>query len=147
MVSLVVYFSRGKKTRKVAEVIAKELGTEAIDIKKEQPDASMADLLVVGSGTYGSKPGKPLTAYLEDLSIVNDKYAVCFATGMWNPKPTLSAMQKVLKVKGYRILEGFTCYGKWLFIKKGHPTTEDLNKAQEFARQIRMTAKVSTTAH
>lgn len=147
MVSLVVYVSRGKNTRKVAEVIAKELGNEAVDVKKQQPDASTADLLVIGSGTYGGKPGKQLKAYLENLSTVNDKYAACFATGMWNPRPALTKMQEVLKVKGYKILEGFTCYGRWLFIKRGHPTTEDLSKAQEFARQLRMVAKASTTAH
>ena len=147
MVSLVVYFSRGKKTRKVAEVIAKELGTEAIDIKRQQPDASTADLLVLGSGTYGGKPGKQLTAYLENLPTVNDKYAASFATGMWNPARNLTLMQEVLKAKGYKILEGFTCYGSWLFIKRGHPNTEDLNKAQEFARQLRMAAKASTTGH
>jgi len=47
---LVVYFSRGGKTRKVAEAIAQELGCEAVDAKKETPDVSGVELLIVGSG-------------------------------------------------------------------------------------------------
>jgi flavorubredoxin len=47
----VIYFSRGGNTRKIAEAMAEELGVIAVDVKKEQPDVSDADLLVVGSGT------------------------------------------------------------------------------------------------
>jgi flavodoxin len=35
MKSLVVYFSKDGKTRKVAEAIAQELNCEAIDVKKK----------------------------------------------------------------------------------------------------------------
>ena len=147
MVSMVVYFSRGKNTRKVAEVIAKELGTEAIDVKKQSPDASTADLLVIGSGTYGGKPGKRLTTYLKNLAPANGKNAACFATYIWNPTRNLTTMQETLKTKEYKIIESFACCGRWFLFKRGHPTTEELNKAQEFARQLRMTSKASTRSH
>ena len=50
MNSVVIYYSRGGNTRKVAEAIAEELGCPAIDIMAS-PDVSNADLLVAGSGT------------------------------------------------------------------------------------------------
>ena len=62
-----VYFSRGGNTRKIAEAIAEELRIKPIDVKTETPDVSDTDLLIVGSGTYGSKPGKEMVNYLENL--------------------------------------------------------------------------------
>lgn len=57
---LVVYYSRGGKTRKVAEAIAQQLGCEAVDVKKESPDVAGVDMLIVGSGQYPTKLQKTI---------------------------------------------------------------------------------------
>jgi len=82
---LVVYFSRGGKTRKVAEAIAQELGCEAVDVKKETPDVSGVELLTVGSGEYGWLH-KTLQGFLDSLQPSSNKKAAVFATAA-GPKP------------------------------------------------------------
>ena len=92
-----IYFSRGGNTRKIAEAMAEELEVTAVDVMKEQPDVSDVDLLVVGSGTYGSKPGKELVAYLENLKPVEGKKAACFSScASGDASRTLDAMKDIL---------------------------------------------------
>ena len=73
-----VYFSRGGNTRKIANAIAEELEINPIDVKKESPDVKNVELLIVGSGTYGGKPGKEMIEYLENLDDVKNKRAAFF---------------------------------------------------------------------
>jgi flavodoxin I len=77
---LVVYFSRGGKTRKVAEAISQELGCKAVDVEKETPDVSGVDLLLVGSGNYGGNTDDRLLGFLNDLKPSNGGIAAVFAT-------------------------------------------------------------------
>jgi flavodoxin len=135
-----VYFSRGGNTRKIAEAMAEELGVTAVDIKTEQPDVSDVDLLVVGSGTYGSKPGKDMVVYLENLKPVAGKKAACFSScASGDASKTLQAMKDVLSKKGYSTVDCFSCLGKWLMglSRRGHPSDEELAQAREFAKKIK----------
>jgi len=135
---VLIYFSRGGNTRKVADAIAKELEISPIDVKKEQPEVSSADLLVVGSGTYGGKPGKEMVAYLQNLKPVTGKKAACFASCAGDASKTLAAMKEILNSKGYSILDCFSCFGKFAGLsKRGHPSEEELNQAREFARKLK----------
>jgi flavodoxin len=137
-----VYFSRGGNTRKIAEVMAEELGVMAVDVKKEQPDVSDVDLLVVGSGTYGSKPGKGMVAYLENLKPVAGKKAACFSScASGDASKTLQAMKGILSKKGYSNVDCFSCLGKWLMglSRRGHPSDEELAQAREFAKKLKST--------
>jgi flavodoxin len=132
-----VYFSRGGNTRKIAEAIAKELEITAIDVKKKSPDVSNVDMLIVGSGTYGGKPGKPMVAYLENLEQATGKLAACFSSCAGDASKTLAAMKEILNKKGYKIVDCFSCFGKFAGLaKRGHPTDEELNQAREFAKKL-----------
>jgi flavodoxin I len=132
-----VYFSRGGNTRKIAEAIAKELEITPVDVKRESPDVSDADLLIVGSGTYGGKPGKEMVAFLEKLKSVKGKRAACFSSCAGDASKTLAAIKDILTKKGYTIGDCFSCYGKFVgIVKRGHPTEDELNKAREFARKL-----------
>ncbi len=86
MKSLVVYFSKGGKTRKVAEAIAQELNCRAIDIKKKIPDISAVNLRVIGIGNYGGKPGKELQEFLENLQSPS-KIKIAFFATSGGPEP------------------------------------------------------------
>jgi flavodoxin len=137
-----VYFSRGGNTRRIAEVIAEELGVTGVDVVKEKPDVSDVDLLVVGSGTYGGKPGKGMVSYLENLKPVGEKKAACFSScASGDASKTLQAMKGILSTKGYSTVDCFSCLGKWLMglSRRGHPSDEELAQAREFAKKLKST--------
>jgi flavodoxin I len=134
---LVVYFSRGGKTRKVAEAIAQELGCEAVDVKKETPDVSGVELLIVGSGEYGWLH-KTLQGFLDSLQPSSNKKAAVFATA-GGPKPKcIRVIQEALETKGYKVISSFKCRGQLLFfLNRGHPTEDDLKNAKAFASDLK----------
>ncbi len=134
-----VYFSRGGNTRKIAEAIAEELQITPIDVKKDSPDVSNTDVLIIGSGTYGGKPGKEMVAYLENLKPVTEKRAACFASCAGDSTKALATMKEILNRKGYSIIDCFSCFGKFAGLtKRGHPSAEELNQAKEFAKKLKM---------
>ena len=134
---LVVYFSRGGKTRKVAEAIAQELGCKAVDIKKETPDVSEVDVLVVGSGNYGSKPHKKIQEFIDSLQPTSKCKAAVFATSGGPDPKCIDIMEEALKTKGYNVVSSFYCPGKFLFANRGRPNEEDLKNAEKFAAELK----------
>jgi flavodoxin len=136
---LVVYFSRGGKTGKIAEAIADELGCKSVDIKKERPDLSEADMLIVGSGNYGGKPGKELEEFLDKLQPVNNRKAAIFVTSGGPEPKSLEIIQKFLETKGYKVISNFDCRGRMLLLNRGHPNEDDLKRARVFASDLKKT--------
>lgn len=134
---LVVYYSRGGRTRRVAEAIAKELGCGAIDVSKGMPEASGSEFLVVGSGTYGGMPGPGIGDFLRAIPQAAGGKAAVFATSAGpNPK-SIPKMRSALEGKGYAVVSSFDCRGKFLFINIGHPDEKDLENARAFARALK----------
>ena len=140
MESLVVYFSRGGKTRTVAEAIAQELGCKAIDIKKETPDPSGVDMLLVGSGNYGGKTDNKLLTFINNLQPNTAKQAAVFATSGGLAPKVISVLQEALEARGYKVGSSFKCRGKFLFTNRGHPNEEDLKNAKAFAHDLQKTS-------
>ncbi|MDI9644606.1 MAG: flavodoxin domain-containing protein [Candidatus Verstraetearchaeota archaeon] len=137
MKCLVVYYSRGGKTAKVAGAIAGELGCEVCDISKGAPDVSGVDLLVVGSGTYGGNPGPSLSEFLQSIPESVGGKAAVFATSA-GPKPkSLPKMSSALEKKGYKVVSSFDCRGQFLVVNRGHPDEKDLENARAFARDLK----------
>jgi flavodoxin len=134
---LVVYFSKGGKTKKVAESIAQELQCQPINIVESTPDLSDLDLLVVGSGTYGGKPDKKLQEFLEGLKpVTSGKCAIFTTSGGPNPK-SLAFMKETLEGKGYEVVSTFDCRGQFLIGNRGHPNEADLRDAKIFANNLK----------
>jgi len=139
---LVVYFSRGGKTRKVAEAIAQELECKSVDITKETPDVSEVDTLLVGSGNYGGKTDDRLLTFLNNLKPSSDRKAAVFATaGGARPEgpdpPVLSVLQRALEAKCYKTVASFKCPGQMLLLNRGHPNEDDLKNAKAFASDLK----------
>ncbi len=135
---LVVYFSRGGKTRKVADAIAQELGCEAVDVKKETPDVSGVELLVVGSGMYvRGKLHETLQGFLDSLPPNSNRKAAVFATAGGPDPKCIYRMEEALKTKGYEVISSFKCRGKFLFFNRGHPNEDDLKSAKAFAGDLK----------
>ena len=134
---LVVYFSRGGKTGKVAEAIAQELGCEAVDLKKESPDVSGVDLLIVGSGNYGGAPHETLQGFLNSLQPSNNGKTAVFATSGGPDPKCIPVIKEALEAKGYKVVSSFDCRGQFLFANRGHPNENDLKNAKEFASELK----------
>ncbi len=138
---ILVYFSRCGNTRKVAKSFYEELSVESFDIKKCSPGISNYQFLIIGSGTYGGKPSKELTEFLEALPEVENKKVFFFSTCSGDATKTIETMKQILNKKGYTIGDSFTCFGKFALLKRGHPNKEELNNAKDFAKQISIQIK------
>lgn len=133
---LVVYFSRGGKTRKVAEAIAQQLGCAAVDIR-ETPDVAGVDMLIVGSGAYPWFLSKKLKSFLAGLQPSSKNKAAVFATAAGpNPK-VVDVLKGGLEAKGYIVVSSFKCRGRFLFLNWSHPNEEDLENAKTFANDLK----------
>jgi flavodoxin len=130
----VVYFSRSGNTRKVAEVIAGELGVTARDVKTAgvlPPDA----FIFMGTGCYGAALAGPLVSFMENNRFNGRKIAL-FTTSAFGSLTELAVMKKQITNKGADIVASFSCYGQLLLAKKGHPTEKELDNARKFARHV-----------
>jgi len=122
----------------VAEAIAQELGCEAVDVKKETPDVSGVELLIVGSGQYVGKLHKTLQGFLDRLQPSSESKAAVFATAGGPDPKCIYAMEEALETKGYKVISSFKCRGQFIFfINRGHPTEDDLKNATAFASDLK----------
>jgi len=137
MKSLVVYYSRGGKTAKVAGAIANELGCDAVDVTKGKPDASGVDMLVVGSGTYGGMPGPSILEFLKSIPQTAGGKAAVFATSAGPNPRSLPKLKNALEEKGYPIVTSFDCRGQFMLANRGHPDEKDVENARAFARDLK----------
>jgi flavodoxin len=138
MKALIVYFSRGGNTRKIAEAIAQELGCRASDVTKESPSVSGLDLLVVGSGNYGNNVGEKLQEFMNGLPQIGKGNAAVFATGGGPEPKAIGVMQEQLVKKGYTVTSSFKCRGQFLFfLNHGRPNEDDLKSARFFANELK----------
>ena len=129
----VIYFSRSGNTKKVAEAIASELGINAKDVK----NARLNDdgLVFLGTGCYGSKPGKDMIKFIEDNDFDSRDVAL-FGTSGGGEGAEVDEMENMLKKKRANIKGKFNCKGKFLIFSRGKPSDEDLVKARKFAKRI-----------
>ncbi len=137
MTFLIAYYSKGGKTRKVAEAISQGLGCETFDLEKGTPDLSGVDLLVVGSGTYGKMPGPKIVEFLKGIPQASGARAAIFATSAGTAPESISVMKGALEGKGYQVVSSFDCRGKFLFSNRGHPDEKDLEGAKAFGSDLR----------
>ena len=134
---MVVYFSRGGRTRTIAEAIAQELECESVGTKSGAPQVSEIDMLAVGSGNYGGKPHESIQNFIECLQPSKSSKAAVFATSA-SPEPKcILVMQKALESKGYHVVSSFKCRGQFLFFNRHHPNEDNLKNAKGFAGNLK----------
>ena len=134
----VLFYSKGGNTRKLADAIARELGVKATDIKTASILDPAADIIFLGSGCYGSKPGEEMMKFIEKNDFSGRKVAV-FGTSGGNAGMEVDLMAAALKHKGATVLGSYHCKGKaFLLFSTGHPNQEDLDGARKFAREMAM---------
>jgi flavodoxin len=155
MRSLLVLFSyHHKNTEKIANVFEKVLDAQIKTPQQINPE-ELHDYRIIGfgSGIYDSKHHKALLDLADRLQQVDGKKAFIFSTcgvpeiGMtkYIVEENHSFLRKKLQSKGYIIVDEFSCVGfntnsfTKLFggINKGRPNSEDLKRAEEFAKSLK----------
>jgi len=132
----VIYYSMCGNTKKVAEVIAAELGVKAESVKTKR-ELAKDSFVFLGSGCYANKPGGKLRKFIARNDFKGRQVAL-FGTSGNGKGDEVRAMEKLLKPKGALIRGSFYCKGKFLFLfNRGHPSNEELANTREFANEMK----------
>lgn len=138
----VLYYSKGKHTRAVAEAIAQAVQEKAEAVPPAYP-ADNVKLLFLGSGVYAGKMGKPMQEYIGLLSRARVQNVALFSTSGNGGDAAIRQMRQMLTEKGIHVLdESFVCPGQFaFFLSRNHPDGDDLKAAQEFAKKAMESVK------
>jgi flavodoxin len=145
-------------TKRIAKEIANALGAKLLEPNEVNEEAlSGFDLLGFGSGIYYSKHHKSLLNLIDTLPAMKDKKPFIFSTAGVNDRlveknlaKNHEAMRSKLAEKGFDVVDEFSCCGfmTWWYYKllggrnKGRPNQDDLEKARNFALNLKQKAQV-----
>lgn len=130
----VIYATKTKHSKKLAEAIGSALNIEVKNIN-ESPTINHADLLFVVGGIYGGVSMPELLEYIKKLDAPLPKYAALI-TSCASGKQSQAALRGILEEKGIKVVDEFICKGNFLFVSIKHPNAEDLKEAADFALRI-----------
>ena len=130
----VIYATKTKHSKKLAEAIGKALNTEAKNIS-ENPDIHDADLLFVVGGIYGGVSMPELLEYIKKIETPLPRYAA-LVTSCTSGSQRQNAVCNILEEKGIKVIDEFVCRGGLLFVYARHPNSVDLKAATDFAFRI-----------
>ena len=146
MKSVVVYHSQSSNTEKIAQAIARGLGSKAMKLNEVDPRTlSGYDVIAIGSPVHGGAPNKKVMEFISQMPDLTGKKAGLFCTkSMFGDKPTIAAMRKGIEAKGMTFAGSYCAIGFSRFIgdfgprifHRGHPSKEELAKAEEFGRGL-----------
>ena len=130
----VVYYSLTGNTKKVAEAIATELDVAAEDVKAKDKLAEDS-FVFLGAGLYGPLRAWGLKRFIDNNNFHGRKVALFGTSGEGKGKE-LGALEEAVAAKGAEVAGSFFCRGRFLFLLRRHPTSIDLDKARQFAREV-----------
>ena len=135
MKTAIRYFTKSKKgnTKKLADAVSKSLGIEAIDVSRDLDER--VDRLFLINAMYAANIDKEVKEFLsrnkDSIGEVINMNTAASGASTWK------AVKKVTDELGINLSEKeFHCAASWIFINKGLPTEEDLNRAGEFAASL-----------
>ncbi len=133
MNTAVIYATKSGHSKKIADAIAKELDTTALDIK-ENPNIDSIDLLYIVGGIYGGQSSPELLNYIRSLDNTMVKETVLI-TSCVSKKIRQEEARRILIEKKIAVREDeFVCQGSFLFFGIKHPNAADINDAVSFAK-------------
>ena len=128
------YVSRSGNTKKVAEAIAKAIGTEAKDCSFNLEEE--VDVLFLGGSVYWGGIDKKLKKFIQELDVSHIKYAVTFGTSSIKKEADKEA-ENLLRSRNITVADHiFHCFGSFSALHKDQPNEEDLKKASAFAIKV-----------
>ena len=127
------YYSRGGNTKKIAEAIAKAVGTEAKTVT--EPLDKDVDILFLGSAPYAFDVDDEVKKFINGIHVSVGK-VVNFSTSA-AVKSTRKYVEKLFAEKKIPVAkEEFSCRGAFAMLHKGRPNEDDQKAAADFARGI-----------
>ncbi|MGI6004656.1 MAG: flavodoxin domain-containing protein [Christensenellales bacterium] len=136
MKTAVRYHSLSGNTKKIAKIMAQELGVEAESVG--HPLAQPVDILFLGGAVYGGKLHGELLNFIENLPPDTAGKVAVFSTSGGNDDVACTLMKQALAARGFTAAdEIFHCPGRFFFfINRGRPSQTDMQAAKAFARDI-----------
>lgn len=148
--TIILYYSyHHKNTEKISKAIGKVLEAEIYSIEElKQINIDKFELIGFGAGIDSGKHYKEMLGFIENIEKNGVKDAFIFSTSAIYSENKMykdhSELRNILRNKGYRIKGEFSCKGHNTnsFLKyiggmnKGRPNNEDINMAEEFAKQL-----------
>lgn len=149
--SLIVYFSQGGTTARIAQCIASGLrsadhGVDLFNLCSGMPPAlSGYDLLGIGSPAYYFRPPFNVTDYVEDLPDLGGLLAFVFVLHGTYVGDAGNALRKTLAGKGAREVGYFRCLGadyylpylvEGYLLSPDHPSARETKQAEAFGRAV-----------
>jgi len=128
------YYTKTGNTKRLAEVIARAVGTEALPIST--PVTEPVDLLFLGNSYYAFSIDPEVKDFVRGLDRKLVGKIVNFGSAAM-----LNSTYKKVKAEADRVgipmdEREFHCKGEFKGIHKGKPDAEDLKAAAEFAKAI-----------
>ncbi len=130
----VIYATKTKHSKKLAEAIGSALNVKAKNIK-DNPVLYDIDVLFIVGGIYGGASMPELVAYVKDMDAPALKSAA-LVTSCASGKQRQDAVRRILEEKGVKVAGEFICRGAILFVSLAHPNSRDLRAAAEYAMEI-----------
>ena len=127
------YYTRGGNTKMVAEAIAYALEVDCEDLTIPVK----TDVLFLGASMYAFTVDKNIKKFVNELTYDNVKTIVVFSTSA-SDTSTHKKIAKCIKDERIKIYEKYLSIpGKFLAMNKGRPNSEDLQKAKQFAKEVK----------
>ena len=127
------YYSKGGNTKKIAEAIAKAVGTEAKTVT--EPLDEDVDILFLGSAPYAFDVDDEVKNFIGNINVSVGK-VINFSTAAVI-RSTRKYVEKLFAEKNIPVAkEEFSCRGAFAMLHKGRPNEDDLKSAAEFAKKI-----------
>ena len=144
MKKVIIYASvHHGNTKKLAERIAKDCGTDLIDaVRQSSADLSQYDMIGFASGIYFSKFHQAIMRFAsENLPQGKKVFLICTYGG----NASYKSFEQILEEKRANVIGRFGCKGYDTFgpfklvggIAKGHPTEQELTAAVDFVNGLK----------
>jgi flavodoxin len=133
MKTAIIFASKTGHSKKIADAIAKEIATPALDAA-QKPIIEDIDLLFIIGGIYGGQSTPELLEYVHNLESSKIKNAVLI-TSCVSKSAKQEEVRRILKEKNINVMEEeFICQGNFLFIGLKHPNKNDIENAVSFCK-------------
>ena len=132
------YYTRGGNTKRLAEAVARAVGTEALPIST--PVTEPVDILFLGNSYYAFNIDPEVRDFVRSLNRDMVGRIVNFGSAAMLNSTYKKVKAEADKAGIHMDEREFHCRGEFKGIHKGHPDSNDLKAAAEFAKKIIETA-------
>ncbi|MEL4106654.1 flavodoxin domain-containing protein [Oscillospiraceae bacterium WX1] len=132
----VIYATKTGHSEKLAKAVAQAVGCAAYNAVNISMPIN-ADLLFLVGGIYAGKSHPEMIRFAESLGGSAGKKAVLITTSVSVSNRSQPDIRRILSEAGIKILDEHACAGSLLFLKSGHPDTEDIAEIVRRAIEIK----------